>query len=838
VSRLIALSGRRFFIRHPWQLALAVAGVGLGVAVVTGVDLAGNAASRAFDASRAAVAGSATHQLVSQSGDLADTTFSRLKVDIGVLSAAPVLEGRISLSDGRVLTLSGIDPLSEKSFRDYGTSLDSGTGLRGLLVDPAAVLATPGLAASMGLRLGDSIEVEASGRRQRLRLAGFLMPGAAEGPILQDYLFADVATAQEVLGAVGRLTRIDLILSPAELERVQAWLPPDLELVSTAARSQHMQEMTRAFRVNLFALSLLALLVGAFLIFSTMSFLVVQRRNVIGTLRTIGVTRRQLFSSVLQESFIVGVPGTLIGLSLGWLLGNGLTALVVRTIDDLYFRLQVAGIPLDWLALTKGALLGLGVTVAASLGPAAEAAAVAPRSVLSRASLERRARRRLPWLAFAAVIVAVISSLLLSADTRSLAPGFAGMFGIIVVGALLAPPAIVLFMSSLLHGLRPLLDMPLRMAIRGVNASLSRTGVAVSALMVAVATVVGVGLMVGSFRASVDQWLQDSLRSDVYVSLDDAWYAAGGDPEALARALDARAEVAEVTRSVRTRLLTDDGEIRLWGLDPGRGEWGLPIISGDATTARRAFDNGRAVVVSEPYARRSGLAVGDSLLLPSARGPRAFPVAAIFRDYTSDRGVIAVSLSVFREVWEIDRVDGIGLIAADEVDPAEVRRAADELLGSAPGVRIASNREIRRASLQIFDRTFTITRVLQLLVGIVAFLGILSALQSLQMERVRELAVLRALGWSPGQVRRLVLSQTVLLGLAAGLLAMPLGIALAAVLIHVINLRAFAWTMGFSMDAAVLVQGMLLAVSAAFIGGLYPAWRSAGRRPAADLRDE
>jgi putative ABC transport system permease protein len=195
-----------------------------------------------------------------------------------------------------------------------------------------------------------------------------------------------------------------------------------------------------------------------------------------------------------------------------------------------------------------------------------------------------------------------------------------------------------------------------------------------------------------------------------------------------------------------------------------------------------------------------------------------------------------VNLAFFRQVWDIDRVDGIGLIAA--ADAADVRRAADELLGAASGVRIASNKEIRGASLQIFDRTFTITRVLQLLVGIVAFLGILSALQSLQMERVRELAVLRALGWSPSQVRRLVLSQTALLGLSAGLFAMPLGIALAAVLIRVINLRAFAWTMGFSLDHMVLIQGMVLAVTAAFVGGLYPAWRSAGRRPAADLRDE
>lgn len=838
MSRLVALAGRRFFLRHPWQLALAVIGVAVGVAVVTGVDLAGSAARRAFDASREAVVGQATHQIVSRSGPFDETLFRTLARETGLPRIAPIVEGRIVTRDGRVLTLTGIDALSEPPFRNYGTAPGPDGPIGALLTEPGAVLVTAGLATELGIDVGDALRITAAGQDHSLRLAGFLRTDSSREPLLRDYIFADIATAQEILGQVGKLSRIDLILDDTEVGAVRGRLSPGMELISTGARSRNMQEMTRAFRVNLVALSLLALLVGAFLVYSTMSFLVVQRRNLIGTLRTMGVSRRQIFSSVLQESFLVGIPGTAIGLALGWLLGNGLTSLVVRTIDDLYFRLQVTGVPLEWPIIAKVLALGIGATVLASLGPAREAASVSPRTVLSRASLERQARRRLPYLVVMAASVMLVAVLLLAMDSGSLVPGFAGMFAVIVAAALLAPPAIVLLMNLLTRVSRRAANIPLRMAIRGVTASLSRTGVSVAALMVSVATVIGVGLMVGSFRASVDQWLADSLRSDVYISLDEVWYAEGGDGDRLVSALAALPEVGHVSRSTRERLVSEKGEIRLWALDPGDVEWGLSLISGDPESARRSFDAGASVLLSEPFARRAGLTVGQTVELPTSRGPVEFEVSGIFRDYTSDRGVVAVHMERFRSDWGERRLDGVGLLAGSGMAVTDLRRAADRVLGDAPGVRVASNSEIRNTSLRIFDRTFTITRVLQLLVGIVAFIGVLSALQSLQMERVREMAVLRALGWAPAQIRKLVLSQTALLGMAAGILAMPLGIALAVILIRVINLRAFAWTMTFAMDTAVLAQGLLLAAVAALVGGLYPAWRSASRRPAADLRDE
>ena len=839
MSKLVQRAGWRFFLRHPWQLALAITGVALGVAVVTGVDLAGGAALRAFDLSREAVVGRASHQALPRDGRMDESVYLALRLGGTARRAAPVVEGRVraDADEPLMLTMMGIDPLAEAPFRDYGASRGDGP-LGSLMTEPGAVLGTREFAQRRGLVMGDRFTVFADGRDTTLRLVGWLEAEPERRAVLEQFLLADIATAQEVLGMLGQLSRVDLILGPDEIETLRVSLPADIELSATAARSRSMSEMTRAFRINLLALSLLALLVGAFLIYSTMSFLVVQRRTVIGTFRTLGVSRAQLFMSVLRESLLVGIPGTLIGMILGWLLGAGLTRLVVRTIDDLYFQLQFSGLHLDGVALLKGVLLGIGVTVVASLAPAAEAAAVPPRSVLSRASFERRARRRLPGLLLGAGVALLLGIGLIRFGPASLAIGFFGLLCVILAAAFAAPPAIAAMTAGIARFGVGHLDMPSRMAVRGISSTLSRTGVAVAALMVAVASVIGVGVMVGSFRVSVDNWLQQSLRADIYISLDEAWYAQSRDADALAARLEGSPLVTEVTRSVRHRLETGDEQIRLWALDPGSGDWGFELLEGEPESARADFISGSAVWLSEPFARHRGLAVGDRLELATAQGPRGFTVAAIFRDYTSDRGVVAVYLPVFRAAWGIRRLGGLGLIAAADADPEDIRELADQAFGDAAGVRVASNVEIRQVSLAIFDRTFTITRVLQVLVGIVAFLGILSALQSLQMERVRELAVLRALGWTPAQVRRLVITQTGLLGAAAGILAVPLGLILALFLVQVINMRAFGWSMGFHPDPATLGQGLVLAIAAALFGGIYPAWRSGQRQPARDLRDE
>jgi putative ABC transport system permease protein len=843
VSRLLSRSGRRFFARHPWQYVLAVAGVALGVAVVLGVDLAGASAKRAFDASTEMVMGRATHQVLPRSGRLDEKLYIELREalrrhDQGPAAAAPSVEGALTFPGGRRVVLLGLDPFAEAPFRDDLTAFTGEVDLVALLTSPGAVALPAPLADELGVARGERIEAVTAEGVVELMVAGRIEPGPDQAAAASSYVFADIATAQESLGMVGALSRIDLIV-PEELAEVLAGLLPEgVEIIESAARSRATFGMTRAFRLNLTALSLLALLVGAFLIYSTMNFLVVRRTRTIGILRSVGVDRRGLVRTILGEALVVGIPGTLLGLLIGALLGSGLTGLVVQTIDDLYFRLRVDALALAGWPFAKAAALGLGMTLLAALGPALEAASIPPRAVLSRASLERRTRRRLPWLLSASGISLVLAVLLLAAGRNSLVISFAGLFMVFLAATLATPPATAGLMRWLDHVLPARMPVPVRMAIRGTTASLSRTGVAVSALTVAVATVIGVGLMVSSFRTSVDDWLRQSLVADFYLAVDEAWCRGAGGVGGLSADLRALPGATEITYSQRRRLQVGGEEWRLWAVDAGRDGLGAEILAGDPGTARTRFTAGEAVLVSEPWAMRRGTRVGDELTLPTPSGERTFPVAGVFRDYTSDRGVIALHRERYRELWNDECSEGIGISFEPGTDPTDARRAIEGVLVPGSSIWLSNNAELRAASLAMFDRTFTITRVLQVLVGLVAFLGILSALQALQLERTRETAVLRAVGWLPRQLRGLVVAQTGLLGFAAGIFAMPLGIALAGLLVYVINRRAFGWTMSFEVSPGELVQGLALALAAALLAGLYPAWRTSSRPVAEDLREE
>ena len=256
-----------------------------------------------------------------------------------------------------------------------------------------------------------------------------------------------------------------------------------------------------------------------------------------------------------------------------------------------------------------------------------------------------------------------------------------------------------------------------------------------------------------------------------------------------------------------------------------------------ATETWAAVDRG-SVVVSEPFARRHGVGVGDRLTLLADGGLRAFPVAGVFYDYGSNSGVVYMADAVYRASWADDRVTSLALVVRPGVD---VDRFVTELRARAVGrqaVRVRSNRALRGEVLTVFDRAFAITAALRVLAIVVAFVGVLSALMALQLERARDHATLRATGLTRGQLGALTLLETGLVGATAGVLSWPAGLTLALILIHVINRRSFGWTIVTTVSPGAFVAAFGLAVVAALLAGAYPAWRL-GRLPIARaLREE
>jgi len=243
------------------------------------------------------------------------------------------------------------------------------------------------------------------------------------------------------------------------------------------------------------------------------------------------------------------------------------------------------------------------------------------------------------------------------------------------------------------------------------------------------------------------------------------------------------------------------------------------------------------VLISESYAYRHRLGVGDGVRLRTARGDHVFPVVGVYYDYGSEQGTVTLSRAAYDAWWDDGAVTGVGLYLAPGVDASVMAERLRQGAGAAP-LLIRSNRDIRASAMQVFERTFAVTAVLRLLVIVVAVIAVVGALAALILERAREWAVLRALGMLPRQLAGLVLTETLLMGLAAGLFALPLGLGVAYVLTAVIQPRAFGWTMGYSVAPALLAQALLLTLAAAALAAVYPAWRVARSVPAAGLRAE
>jgi len=351
-------------------------------------------------------------------------------------------------------------------------------------------------------------------------------------------------------------------------------------------------------------------------------------------------------------------------------------------------------------------------------------------------------------------------------------------------------------------------------------------------------TAASVGIMVTSFRQTVEDWLTGSLQSDVYVSLA-APVATGTevtmDP-ALVERLRSAPGVAGLSTQRSVSVQGASGPTRLIALDLPSHR-GFRFKGPPPRDLGEAWESG-AVIVSEPYAYRHDVDIGARLRLRTDRGEHAFPVAGIFYDYASDRGLVMMSRRTYQRYWDDQGVSGIAIQAAPGADVGVLIDALRARAGSVEDLLIRSNRALRQASLDIFDRTFVITNVLRLLALLVAVVGVLSALMALALERERELGILRAQGLTPGQLWGLVTAQTGLMGLVAGLLAVPVGIALALILVFVINRRSFGWTLGVDLGPGDLAQTVALALLAAVLAGVIPAARMARTPPATSLREE
>ncbi len=832
-----------YLLRHPWQLALALLGICIGVAVMVAVDLANVSARKAFLLSMDAVTGAATHQLVGGPAGIDEQLYARLRVEQGLRTVAPVVEGTVYFEEV-ALQLLGVDLFAEEGMRGFtqragagpaGDGRDAEVIFRGLLTKPGTALLSAASAASLGLSVGEEFTVSAGGRRFPATLLALLDDQGAAG--LENLMVVDIATAQVWLDQVGRLSRIDVRFADgasSAMENLEGMLPDGVAMLTAAGRTRSTAEMSAAFMTNLTAMSLLALLVGLFLIYNSVSFSVLQRRPLIGVLRALGVTRREVFTMILVEAALSGLFASALGVVVGVWLGHQLLALVAQSINDFYFRVSVTDVAVSTAMLGKGLVAGLGATLVAAMVPAVEAASYQPRLAMTRSVLERQTHRLVPLIALIGIGVLVLAVLVLLVSGRNLVAGLTAVFMLILGFALCVPAAVRAATSVLAPLAKKVGGTQAGMAVSGIAASLSRTGVAIVALAVAVSATIGVSVMVDSFRTSVAAWLEQTLQADVYFGVQRGTL----DPE-LFRALTALPGVEAYSTSRRAWIEDAAGRTRVLAVEMAPGSYaGTEILDGDPAAVWPAFESEDVVLVSEPYAYQKQVRRGESVRLRTDAGEQGFLVLAVYQSYDINASALLMSRATYDRHWNDRGVDAVGLFLRPGANPQEMVTLLEETSAGRQQLRISSNADIRDLSLAIFDRTFVITDILYWLALGVAIIGILGAMLALQLERSRELGVLRALGMTPAQLAGLITLQTGVIGLLSGLAAMPLGIIMAYVLIEVVNRRAFGWQIDMTVTPGILFSSLLFAVIAALLAGIYPALRAARSQPALAMREE
>ena len=801
--------------KEPVRTLLTAASVTLGVAVVLAIELAGNAAAGSFRSSMETLAGDADFE-VTATGGVAPETLTRLALLPEPLKLDPRIEDfAVIAGQDRTVPLLGVDLLA---MAPNGSGSGSGE------FDNASVLAGKDL----GLQAGDQVRLLVNDRMSTYTVRGVLGERSGEAIVM------DLSQATRALERNGSLDRILLrtpqTRSPEEWRALlSAAVPAGTTIEPQGSRTNENRRMLAAFRWNLRVLSYIALVVGAFLIYNTVSVSVVRRRAEIGIVRALGATRGAVMAAFLGEATCFGLIGGALGIALGRLMAQSAVSLVAATVSSLYVSSTPAPIELTWPTIVFAIGIGVVVSVASALLPSWEAAEVAPVEAMSRGRREHEVRiHSLRGLTGAALLGAAawIAS---KQGPIGGKPVFGYIAALLLIGtAALAIPAFVAFAASAAGRIaRRLAGVEAMLAARSLRGSLRRTSVLAGALATAIAMTAAVGIMVGSFRQTVLLWMEDRLQADLYLRPAGP---AGADrhptisPE-LADRIGALPEVAALDR-FRAYQISYQGSPATLGGGEARiaGRYGArPMLSGAKPAAVFAqmigADN---VIVSEPFANKHRVKAGDELSLElGGRGAR-FRVLDVYYDYSNERGYIIMDRGTLLKYLPDPAPSNMAVYLRPGVSLEDGRRAV-ERASAGRHIVVLSNRTLREEAIAIFDRTFAITYALEAVAVFVAIMGVAGALLALVIDRRREFGLLRFLGGAGSQIRRVVLFEAGLLGLFSNVAGLILGVFLSLLLIFVINKQSFGWTIQFHWPVAILLGALSLVYAATMLAGLYPA---------------
>jgi len=834
--RLLYYTAWRRITSDRLRTLITLLGIALGVAVVLAIELANRATTRSVTVMVEEIAGKARLAIRGDEGGLPDSLLALVADHPGLTAALPVLEASLEHEEsGRNLLLLGVDLLGDAAPRGYTVEIEQPIEL---VSRPDRVLITRLYADEQELAVGSPMTLVTARGPRVVRVGGILSGGSLADAFGGRVLLMDVRAAQFLMARPGRLDRIDLVPAPewngksttdprglaALSEALAALLPEGIGVEPPATRAAQAIDLLASFQVNLRMVSLVALFVGLFLVYNTMSIAVVQRRRETGILRALGVPRGRVTWLFTLEGFAYGLVGSALGLVLGVILARGALLAIASTLGRAYLPVSATEVPLPFPVLLACALLGVVVSTVAAWLPGREGAAMPPAITVRALPFRDIDRTRLGWLV--ALSVALFTG---AAFLSRLGPvngvaifGYLAGFGIVFGTAALSPLVCLTFSRLIRPFLGATFGIEGTLAADNLRRSIGRTSLSISALMTGLSLVVCVATMIHSFKHSIVVWITNTVRADILI--------AGGSGESATTNVSMPMDFADSLRTIPGVASVNSFRMiqsRFRGEGIAIGSLGLvDWLASNPLVIRSRMEGPPGpdwAVVSENFADQFGVAAGDSLTLSTPSGPLGLRVGAVILDYTSDSGTVFMDREAYRGAWGDDLVDTFDLYLEPGASIGGARTAIDDRFGATQRLFVSGNGEMRRRILTSVDNTFAVVYALEVIALAIAVLGIVNTLVASILDRRRELGLLRAIGATRRQIGRLFILEAASMGVVGVLLGLGAGTLLSLLLVHVIQFQSTGWRFLYQFPGLMISATCLVTLVAAALAGWYPA---------------
>jgi putative ABC transport system permease protein len=829
---------------------MTVVGICLGVAAIISIGIVNKSVMRSFEDSINRVTGRTVLQVTGPASGFPEGLIERVQTVPGVEYAVPVIDTQGILSGAKEpsLMILGVDVLQDGNIRDYKLSDESADIPDPLLflARPDSILLTRALAEREGITIDQKIKVQTVRGIQTFRVRGLLNPEGPARTMGGNIAIMDLPAAQMAFGKEGRIDRIDIsLIHGADLEtvqrRIREAIPEGYSVETPAGRTKQVEILISHFQKNINLISFIAVFVGMYLIYNAVSISVVQRRKEIGILRALGTTRSQIITLFLGETFITAIVGSALGVGVGIFFARSAINIVGQAVSELYLRTSVTEIAISGVNLVEGFVTGIVASLAAAFFPALTSTRITPISAIRSVPYSEEGFLSGGKLKmFSALLVFLAVTLLILYKTSGSSPYLHStptMFAatiFLLLGISLATPSVLQGFLALFRLMAaPHVGAAGRLAGLNLQKNIGRNAVAAAAIFFGISVFVSSAGIIYSTKKSVLDWIDSYVRGDIIVTSGHPIATTGA--QNIPMPVDMWKEIEKVPGVLSAdpfrKIYTGyhGRRILLMVLDiPRRMKYSpFMVAKGTREDMLRMLPDQNYITMNEALAAQEHVNPGDLILLPTPEGPVEFKIAVITVDYSSDSGSILMDIHTYQRYWKEFLADSFSVRVKSKENVEAVRDEIVKGFGIDRKLFVLPARDFKNEIRKVIDQGFAINHAINIITILIACLGIIVTLLASVLERTREIGILRSIGMLRRQVSRVVVIESILLGIIGGALGAGAGIIIGWMSLEGFLKADYGASMQYHINYASIVWALALSTLLAALAGVYPALRAA-----------